>query len=100
MSPRKKKVSALRSVTQEKFEKSLKEAATKKEKKDSIPKIKVKAGLGRDPESDEQLIQNLENKYKLLKERKSHTAQIMMSEFDFLLELAREREGMTKWQSL
>ena len=63
-----------------------------KEKKDSIPKIKVKAGLGRDPKSDEQLIQTLENKYKLLKERKSHTAQIMMSEFDFLLELARERE--------
>ena len=63
-----------------------------KEKKDSIPKIKVKAGLGRDPESDEQLIQKLENNYKLLKERKSHTAQLMMSEFDFLLELARERE--------
>jgi len=87
MSPTKKKASALRSYTQEKLDKSLKEAATKKSSK---PKIKVKAGLGRNPESDEELLQKLEGKYKKLRENKAATALITMSEFDFLLELARE----------
>ena len=94
MSPRKKKTSALRSYTQESLDKSLKEAATKKEskvkKKEAPPKIKVKAGLGRDPESDEEWLQNIEKKYSQLKDRKASTALILMSEFAFLLELARE----------
>jgi hypothetical protein len=94
MSPRKKKASALRSYTQESLDKSLKEAATKKEskvkKKDSLPKIKVKAGLGRDPASDEEWLSNLEETYKKLRDRKAHTALITMSQFNFLLEMARE----------
>ena len=77
----------IRQNTQEKLDKSLKEAATKKSSK---PKIKVKAGLGRNPESDEELLQKLEGKYKKLRENKAATALITMSEFDFLLELARE----------
>jgi hypothetical protein len=96
MSPRKKKESALRSYTQESLDKSLKEAATKKEskvkkkKKTKTPKIKVKAGLGRDPESDEEWLGNLEETYKKLRDRKAHTALITMSQFNFLLEMARE----------
>ena len=91
MSPRKKKESALRSRTQEKLDKSLKEAATgKKSKPKPKPQPKVKSGLGRNPESDEHLLQNLESKYKRLKEDKKLTALLTISEFDFLLELARE----------
>ena len=81
-------------VTQDAFDEAVKKAATKKEskvkKKETPPKIKVKAGLGRDPESDEEWLQNIEKKYNQLKERKSSTALILMSEFAFLLELARE----------
>ena len=91
MSPRKKATS-----TQDKLEKSLKEAATnpKKEKvsgvKKEIYKPRAKPGLGRNPESDEEWLQNIEKKYNQLKERKSSTALILMSEFAFLLEMARE----------
>ena len=89
MSPRKKKESALRSRTQEKLDKSLKEAATgKKSKPKTQPK--VKSGLGRNPESDEHLLQSLESKRKKLKEKKAYTALITINELDFLLELARE----------
>ena len=91
MSPRKKKESALRSRTQEKLDKSLKEAATgKKSKPKPKPQPKVKSGLGRNPESDEHLLQSLESKRKKLKEKKAYTALITINELDFLLELARE----------
>tara|TARA_B100000941_G_C28305010_1_gene448482 strand:+ start:250 stop:525 length:276 start_codon:yes stop_codon:yes gene_type:complete len=91
MSPRKKKESALRSRTQEKLDKSLKEAATgKKSKPKPQPQPKVKSGLGRNPESDEHLLQSLESKRKKLKEKKAYTALITINELDFLLELARE----------
>ena len=91
MSPRKKKESALRSRTQEKLDKSLKEAATgKKSKPKPKPQPKVKSGLGRKPESDEHLLQSLESKRKKLKEKKAYTALITINELDFLLELARE----------
>ena len=91
MSPRKKKESALRSRTQEKLDKSLKEAATgKKSKPKPQPQPKVKSGLGRNPESDEHLLQSLESKRKKLKEKKAYTALITIDELDFLLELARE----------
>ena len=89
MSPRKKKESALRSRTQEKLDKSLKDAATGQKSKPK-PQPKVKSGLGRNPESDEHLLQNLESKYKRLKKDKKLTALLTISEFDFLLELARE----------
>jgi len=89
MSPRKKKESALRSRTQEKLDKSLKEAATGKKSKPK-PQPKVKSGLGRNPESDEHLLQSLESKRKKLKEKKAYTALITINELDFLLELARE----------
>ena len=89
MSPRKKKESALRSRTQDKLDKSLKEAAICKKSKPK-PQPKEKSGLGRNPESDEHLLQNLESKYKRLKEDKKLTALLTISEFDFLLELARE----------
>ena len=50
-------------VTQDAFDEAVKKAATKKEskvkKKETPPKIKVKAGLGRDPESDEEWLQKL-----------------------------------------
>ena len=91
MSPRKKATS-----TQDKLEKSLKEAATKPKKekvsgvKKEIYKSKVRPGLGRNKESDEELIQKLEKKYKKLRENKAATALLTMSELDFLLELARE----------
>ena len=91
MSPRKKATS-----TQDKLEKSLKEAATKPKKekvsgvKKEIYKPKVRSGLGRNKESDEELLQKLEKKYKKLRENKSATALLTMSELDFLLELARE----------
>ena len=91
MSPRKKKESALRSRTQEKLDKSLKEAATgKKSKPKPKTQPKVKSGLGRNPESDEHLLQSLESKRKKLKEKKAYTALITINELDFLLELARE----------
>ena len=91
MSPRKKKESALRSRTQEKLDKSLREAATgKKSKPKPQPQPKVKSGLGRNPESDEHLLQSLESKRKKLKEKKAYTALITINELDFLLELARE----------
>jgi len=93
MSPRKKKESALRSRTQDKLDKSLKEAATGKKSKPKPkpkPQPKVKSGLGRNPESDEHLLQSLESKRKRLKEKKAYTALLTISEFDFLLELARE----------
>ena len=91
MSPRKKKESALRSRTQEKLDKSLKEAATgKKSKPKPQPQPKVKSGLGRNPESDEHLLQSLESKRKKLKDKKAYTALITINELDFLLELARE----------
>ena len=91
MSPRKKATS-----TQDKLEKSLKKATTKPKKekvsgvKAEIYKPKTKRGLGRNPESDEEWLQNIEKKYNQLKERKSSTALILMSEFAFLLEMARE----------
>ena len=93
MRPRKKATS-----TQDKLEKSLKEAATKPKKekvsgvKAEVYKPRAKPGLGRNPESDEEWLQNIEKKYNQLKERKSSTALILMSEFAFLLDLARERE--------
>jgi len=100
MSPRKKKESALRSYTQEKLDKSLKEAATKsktKSKKEKVSGVKkevykprTKSGLGRDPESDEEWLSKLEETYNKLKDRKAHTALITMSQFNFLLEMARE----------
>ena len=91
MSPRKKKESALRSRTQEKLDKSLQEAATcNKSKPKPQPQPKVKSGLGRNPESDEHLLQSLESKRKKLKEKKAYTALITINELDFLLELARE----------
>ena len=89
MSPRKKKESALRSRTQEKLDKSLKEAAIGKKSKPK-PQPKEKSGLGRNPESDEHLLQSLESKRKKLKEKKAYTALITINELDFLLELARE----------
>ena len=91
MSPRKKATS-----TQDKLEKSLKKAATKTKKekvsgvKAEVYKPRAKPGLGRNPESDEEWLQNIEKKYNQLKERKSSTALILMSEFAFLLEMARE----------
>ena len=96
MSPRKKKESALRSYTQESLDKSLKEAATtpKKKKvsgvKKEVYKPRTKSGLGRDPESDEEWLSKLEETYNKLKDRKAHTALITMSQFNFLLEMARE----------
>ena len=91
MSPRKKATS-----TQEKLEKALKKA-TKEPKKEKVSGVKkeiykprAKPGLGRNPESDEEWLQNIEKKYNQLKERKSSTALILMSEFAFLLEMARE----------
>ena len=91
MSPRKKATS-----TQDKLEKSQKEAATKPKKekvsgvKKEIYKPRAKPGLGRNTEADEEWLQNIEKKYNQLKERKSSTALILMSEFAFLLEMARE----------
>ena len=91
MSPRKKATS-----TQEKLEKALKKA-TKEPKKEKVSGVKkeiykprAKPGLGRNTEADEEWLQNIEKKYNQLKERKSSTALILMSEFAFLLELARE----------
>ncbi len=91
MSPRKKATS-----TQDKMEQSLKKAANKPQKekvsgvKAEVYKPRAKPGLGRNPESDEEWLQNIEKKYNQLKERKSSTALILMSEFAFLLEMARE----------
>lgn len=96
MSPRKKKSTSVRSFTQESLDKSLKEAATKKEsnvkkkKKESLPKIKVKGGLGRNPEADEECLQSLEERYTKLQDRKAQTALLTMDQFSFLLEMARE----------
>lgn len=96
MSPRKKKSTSVRSFTQESLDKSLKEAATKKEsnvkkkKKENPPKIKVKAGLGRNPEADEDCLQSLEERYTKLKDRDAQTALLTMGQFSFLLEMARE----------
>lgn len=93
MSPRKKATS-----TQDKLEKSLKKAATKSKKekvsgvKKEVYKPRAKPGLGRDPESDEEWLSKLEETYNKLKDRKAHTALITMSQFHFLLEMARERE--------
>ena len=52
--------------------------------------VTERKGLGRNPESDEHLLQSLENKRKKLKEKKAYTALITINELDFLLELARE----------
>jgi len=96
MTPRKKKESALRSYTQEKLDKSLEEATSKKEppvkkkKKESPPKIKVKDGLGRNPEADEDCLQSLEERYTKLQDRKAQTVLLTMGQFSFLLEMARE----------
>ena len=93
MSPRKKKTPSV--DTQKNFDKSKKVIATKRNTK-SKPKPKPKPmvterkGLGRNPESDEHLLQSLENKRKKLKEKKAYTALITINELDFLLELARE----------
>ena len=95
MSPRKKKTPSV--DTQKNFDKSKKVIATKrttKSKSKSKPKPKPmvteRKGLGRNPESDEHLLQSLENKRKKLKEKKAYTALITINELDFLLELARE----------
>ena len=96
MSPRKKKESALRSYTQEKLDKSLKEADTtpKKKKvsgvKKEIYKPKTKRGLGRNAEADEDWLVTMEKKYADLKNSKAQTATLTMVQFGFLLELARE----------
>ena len=96
MSPRKKKSTALRSYTQEKLDKSLEEAASKKEtavkkkKKERPSKVKVKDGLGRNPEADEDCLQSLEERYTKLKDRDAQTALLTMGQFSFLLEMARE----------
>ena len=93
MSPRKKKTPAV--DTQKNFDKSKKVIANKRTTK-SKPKPKPKPmvterkGLGRNLESDEHLLQSLENKRKKLKEKKAYTALITINELDFLLELARE----------
>ena len=93
MSPRKKKTPSV--DTQKNFDKSKKVIATKRTTK-SKPKPKPKPmvterkGLGRNPESDEHLLQSVENKRKKLKEKKAYTALITINELDFLLELARE----------
>ena len=96
MSPRKKKSTSVRSFTQESLDKSLKEAATKKEsnvkkkKKERPSKVKVKDGLGRNPEADEDCLQSLEERYTKLKDRDAQTALLTMGQFSFLLEMARE----------
>ena len=96
MSPRKKKESALRSYTQEKLDKSLKEAATKPKKKKvsgvkkEVYKPKTKRGFGRNAEADEDWLVTMEKKYADLKNSKAQTATLTMVQFGFLLELARE----------
>ena len=89
MSPRKKKTPSV--DTQKNFDKSQKVIATKRTTKPKPkPMVTERKGLGRNPESDEHLLQSLENKRKKLKEKKAYTALITINELDFLLELARE----------
>ena len=91
MSPRKKKTPSV--DTQKNFDKSKKVIATKRTTKSKAkpkPMVTERKGLGRNPESDEHLLQSLENKRKKLKEKKAYTALITINELDFLLELARE----------
>ena len=93
MSPRKKKTPSV--DTQKNFDKSKKVIANKittksKPKPKPKPMVTERKGLGRNPESDEHLLQSLENKRKKLKEKKAYTALITINELDFLLELARE----------
>ena len=86
MSPRKKAGS-----TQDKLEKSLNKATTKKEKETGVIVKKYKGQKAtRNKEADEEWLQSMEKKYNQLKDRKASTALILMSEFAFLLELARE----------
>ena len=87
MSPRKKKTPSV--DTQKNFDKSKKVSATKTTTKPKPMAIEMK-GSGRNPESDEHLLQSLENKRKKLKDKKAYTALITINELDFLLELARE----------
>ena len=101
MSPRKKKESALRSYTQEKLDKSLKEAATKpktKSKKEKVSDVKAEiykprtksSSIGRNAEDDEEWLGVMEKKYADLKKSKAQTVTLTMVQFGFLLEMARE----------
>ena len=86
MSPRKKAGS-----TQDKLEKSLKKATTKKEKEADVIVKEYKAQKAtRNKEADEEWLQGMEKKYAELKGRKAQTTILTMMQFGFLLELARE----------
>lgn len=79
--------------TQDKLEKSLKKAATKKQKqKESDVTVKeYKAPkISRTKEEDDEWLQSMEKNYADLKKRKAQTTILTMAQFGFLLEMARE----------
>ena len=86
MSPRKKAGS-----TQDKLEKSLNKATTKKEKETGVIVKKYKGQKAtRNKEADEEWLQSMEKKYAELQERKAQTTILTTMQFGFLLEMARE----------
>jgi len=81
--------------TQDKLEKSLKKAATKKQKQkqkesDVIVKEYKAPKISRTKEEDDEWLQSMEKKYMDLKKRKAQTTILTMAQFGFLLEMARE----------
>lgn len=79
--------------TQDKLEKSLKKATTKKQKqKESDVTVKeYKAPkISRTKEEDDEWLQSMEKNYADLKKRKAQTTILTMAQFGFLLEMARE----------
>jgi len=79
--------------TQDKLEKSLKKATTKKQKQkesDVIVKEYKAPKISRTKEEDDEWLQSMEKKYMDLKKRKAQTTILTMAQFGFLLEMARE----------
>jgi len=79
--------------TQDKLEKSLKKATTKKQKQkesDVIVKEYKAPKISRTKEEDDEWLQSMEKKYADLKKRKAQTTILTMAQFGFLLEMARE----------
>ena len=79
--------------TQDKLEKSLKKATTKKQKQkesDVIVKEYKAPKISRTKEEDDEWLQSMEKKHADLKKRKAQTTILTMAQFGFLLEMARE----------
>lgn len=79
--------------TQDKLEKSLKKATTKKQKQkesDVIVKEYKAPKISRTKEEDDEWLQSMEKNYADLKKRKAQTTILTMAQFGFLLEMARE----------